>query len=212
MTLFLLTLLPLSILIFYFQKEKDNRAQLLPVIFIGFFTGALFVTYKLLFSSSYYLPSASLGLNILYYFFTQTLIPVAVIFGLFFFFGKKDSVETRCSFFFAIVASFYSVFLPYLILETDKPYSAFYLFAKPLLFLCMFIFIHIWLSKKCSMKTTTAKDICNYSALVIAFFFPALIESLWLIGVNFFIWFIPMLAFFAVNGLLIFPKSNIKDY
>ncbi|MBQ0002419.1 MAG: hypothetical protein KBT21_02665 [Treponema sp.] len=211
MTLFLLTILPLSILIFYFQKEKNDRAHLLPIIFIGFFTGTFFITYKLLFSSIYYLPSASFGLNFLYYFFTQTLIPSAVIFGLFFFFGKKDSVSQRCTFFFPVLASFYSVFLPYLILETDKPYSAFYLFAKPLLFLSLFIFVHVWLSKKCTMKTTTAKDVCNYSALVIAFCFPALIESLWLIGINFFVWFIPMILFFVVNILLIFPKSNIKD-
>lgn len=212
MILFLITLLPISLLIFYFQKEKDNRAQFLPVIFIGFFTGAFYVVYKIMFSSSYYLPAASIGLNFLYYVFTQTIIPIGVIFGLFLFFGKKDSIEDRCAFFFPIVASFYSLYLPYLIIETDKPYSSFYLFAKPLLYLCLLIFIHIWLSKKCTMKTTKAKDICNYTALAITICFPAFIESLCISGVNFFIWFILSLAFFAVNGLLIFPKSNIKDY
>lgn len=211
MTLFLITLLPISIAIFYFQREKDNRAQFLPVIFTGLFTGAFYVTYKIMFSSTYYLPSASVILNFLYFAFTQSILPIAVIFGLFFFFGKKDSISDRCSFFFTIIASFYSVFLPYLILETSKPYSAYYLFAKPLLFLCLFIFIHVWLSKKCTMKTTKAKDICNYAALIIVLCFPGLIESLWISGINFFIWFIPMIAFFTVNGLLIFPKSNIKD-
>lgn len=211
MILFLITLLPISLFIFYFQKEKDNRAQLLPVIFIGFFTGAFYVVYKIMFSSIYYLPAASVGINFLYFVFTQTIIPIAVIFGLFLFFGKKDSIQDRCTFFFPIVTSFYTMYLPYLIIETDKPYSSYYLFAKPLLFLSLFIFIHIWLSKKCTMKTTKAKDICNYAALVIAICFPAFIESLRISGINFFVWFIPALVFFAINVLLIFPKSNIKD-
>lgn len=207
----MITLLPISILIFYFQREKDDRAHLLPVIFIGLFTGAFYVTYKIMFSSIYYLPTEAFGINFLYYAFTQSIIPIAVVFGLFFFFGKKDSIKDRCLFFFPLTASFYSVFLPYLIIETTKPYSAFYIFAKPLLFLSLFIFIHIWLSKKCTMKTTKSKDICNWTALAVAACFPGLIEALWVSGVNFFVWFIPMIAFFGVNGLLIFPKSNIKE-
>ena len=213
MTIFLLALLPLSVLIFYFQKEKENRAHLLVVIFTGFLTSTLFVGYKILFSSSYYIPSASFFKNFLAYAVTQAVIPVAAVYGLFFFFTKKDSLIARCSHFFPLMASFYTVYLPYIVLETDKPYSPFYLFVKPLLFLSMLIFTHIWLSKASvtHLKTTSSKNLCNFLALFINIVFPAIIESLWICGVWMLFWGIITLAYFAVITLLIFPKSTLSD-
>ena len=213
MTIFLLALLPLSVLIFYFQKEKENRAHLLVVIFTGFLTSTLFVGYKILFSSSYYIPSASFFKNFLAYAVTQAVIPVATVYGLFFFFTKKDSLIARCSHFFPLMASFYTVYLPYIVLETDKPYSPFYLFVKPLLFLSMLIFTHIWLSKASvtHLKTTSSKNLCNFLALFINIVFPAIIESLWICGVWMLFWGIITLAYFAVITLLIFPKSTLSD-
>ena len=213
MTIFLLALLPLSVLIFYFQKEKENRAHLLVVIFTGFLTSTLFVGYKILFSSSYYIPSASFFKNFLAYAVTQAVIPVAAVYGLFFFFTKKDSLIARCSHFFPLMASFYTVYLPYIVLETDKPYSPFYLFVKPLLFLSMLVFTHIWLSKASvtHLKTTSSKNLCNFLALFINIVFPAIIESLWICGVWMLFWGIITLAYFAVITLLIFPKSTLSD-
>ncbi|MBR0155513.1 MAG: hypothetical protein IJM22_05515 [Treponema sp.] len=213
MTIFLLALLPLSVLIFYFQKDKENRAHLLVVIFIGFLTSTLFVGYKILFSSSYYIPAASFFKNFIAYALTQAFFPVVVVYGLFFFFTKKDSLEARCSHFFPLLASFYTVYLPYVVLETDKPYSPFYLFVKPLLFLSMLVFTHIWLNKACvtKLKTTTAKNFCNFAALVINIFFPAIIESMWICGAIMLFWGILTLAYFGVIGLLIFPKSTLTD-
>ena len=213
MTIFLLALLPLSVLIFYFQKEKENRAHLLVVIFTGFLTSTLFVGYKILFSSSYYIPSASFFKNFLAYAVTQAVIPVAAVYGLFLFFTKKDSLIARCSHFFPLMASFYTVYLPYIVLETDKPYSPFYLFVKPLLFLSMLIFTHIWLSKASvtHLKTTSSKNLCNFLALFINIVFPAIIESLWICGVWMLFWGIITLAYFAVITLLIFPKSTLSD-
>ena len=213
MTIFLLTLLPLSILIFYFQKEKENRAHLILVIFSGFFSATLYVGYKILFSSSYYVPALNFFKNFLFFAVTQAIIPVAVVYGLFYFFTKKDSLFARLSHFFPVLASFYSVYLPYLILETDKPYPPFYLFIKPLLFLSMFIFVHIWLNKAYATKlqTTKAKNFCNFAALFLNLVFPAIIESLWISGVSIFLWGILTLAYFGVIGLLIFPKTTLAD-
>ncbi len=202
-------LLPISVLIFYFQQEKNDRAHFLVVIFSGILTGAIILAYKMMFSSVYFLPMKNFGWNFAYYFITQSLLPVAVIFVIFSVITKKDTFQARCSYFFPLLASFYSIYLPYLITETDKPYAAFYLFVKPVLFLSMLIFVHIWLSKKSVLKTTLAKDIVNYAALVIAMCLPAIAESAWICGWNFLLWLLPSLFSAAVSGILIFPKSRL---
>lgn len=211
MILFVLTLLPLSLLIYYFQREKTNRAHLLPVMFIGFFTGCVFCAYKILFSNPYYLPESSFGRNFLYYFLGQTFFPVLVVYGLFFLFTNKDTLSERISYFFPITGSFYSLYLPYRVLETPLPYSGFQLFIKPLLYLGLLIFIHLWLSKRVVNHPTPKQSAVNYTALVLAVIWPSLIETIWFMNTNWLFYFVPAVLFLAVVGILLWPKSNIED-
>ncbi|MGN0740376.1 MAG: hypothetical protein ACI4LX_09430 [Treponema sp.] len=211
MLLFSLALLPVSILIFYFQNEKNNREHFLPVIFAGLFTGIIFLAYKMLFSSAYYLPDAAFGINFLYYFVNQALLPVLVIYGLFFLFTRKDSLSARASYFFPLLASFYSVYILYMIIETDKPYSAFHVFIKPMLYLAMLVFIHVLLNKLAAVKLTSLQKLLNVLVFAVALCFPAIIESLWICGVNFFVWFVPALLFLIMTAIIIWPKSSITE-
>ena len=211
MLLFSLALLPVSVLIFYFQNEKNNREHFIPVIFAGLFTGIIFLAFKILFSSSYYLPDANFGINFLYYFITQTFLPVLVIYGLFFLLTRKDSLDARTSYFFPLLASFYSAYNLYLIIEIDKPYSAFHIFIKPMLYLAMLIFIHVLLNKLSAVKLNSSQTALNILVFLTALCFPAFIESLWICGVNFFVWFVPAGLFLILTALIIWPKSSITE-
>lgn len=211
MILFVLTLFPISILIYFFQREKTERAHFLPVIFIGFLVGIIFVAYRLFFSSAVFLPTAYLLKNFLYYLFSQILIPIAVVYGLFFIFTRKDSVADRFSYFFPLVASFYATFIPFIILETDTPYPAFLLFVKPALYLALLIFIHIWLNKAAISKPKSWQVILNVLFLIIFICLPAAVEAIWIINLNFTFWAIPTIVLFLLVGILLFPKSSIQD-
>lgn len=208
MNLFLFTLLPVSLVIFYLRKDENKRAHFLPVIFTGVFTGALFVAYKLLFSSLYYVPQANVFINFLYYFFTQTLIPMAVVYGLFFILAGKDTIQDRASFFFPVIAGFYSIFLPYLVLETTKPYPGFLLFVKPLLYLAMFIIIHNWIGKTIDSHPTPKQQIVNIVVRSLVMFIPAFAEAAWVVNIPAILWIIPSLAICALAALLIFPRRS----
>lgn len=208
MNTFVLSLLPLSLIVYYLRKDADNRAYFLPVIFTGLFSGALFLAYKLLFSTFYHIPQASIGANFVYYLFMQELIPVAVVYGLFFLFARKDTIEDRFSFFFPAVVSFFSVYLPYIILETEKPYPAFILFTKPAMFLAMFIILQVWLSKIPETKSNV-KELCiNIAIMVAAFIIPALTESLWVVNVFPLLWIIPAAIEILFAVYLIFPENS----
>lgn len=210
MNLFLLALLPVSIFIFYINKDKDNRAYYLPVIFSGIFSASLFLAYKLLFSSVYYIPRANIFANFLYYFFSQALIPVSVIYGLFFLFARKDSLEDRFAFFFPIVASFYAVFLPYIILESQKPYPGFLLFLKPLMFLSMFIVVHTWLNKIPSVKSAS-ELVVSIVIMVVALCIPAITESMWVVDLFPICWIIPAVLLCGYAAFIVFPKDSGKN-
>lgn len=190
------------------KKDQNDRAYFLPVIFTGILAAALFLAYKLLFSSVYYIPRANILTNFLYYFFTQTLIPVSVIYGLFFLFARKDSLEDRFSFFFPIVASFYAVYLPYLILESQKPYPGFLLFIKPLMFLSMFIILHKWLNKIPEAIGNIPQMILCIAVMVAAVCIPAITESMWVVDLLPVCWIVPAVLICGYAALIVFPKDS----
>ena len=208
MNVFLLTLFPLSLIIFYFKKEQNNRAYFLPVIFSGVVAASLFLAYKLLFSSVYYIPRANVLTNFVYYFFSQAFIPVGVIYGLFFLFARKDSIEDRFAFFFPLTASFYAVFLPYLVLETQKPYPGFLLFVKPLMFLAMFIILHFWLNKIPAVVNNVPKLVLSIAIMVGALCIPAITEAMWVVDLFPLCWIIPAVLICGYAAFIVFPKDS----
>lgn len=211
MLLFPFTLLPICVLIFYFQHEKYNREFFLPVIFTGVFTGMLFLAYKLFFSSTYYLPVARFGLNFLHYFVHHALLPIVVLYGLFVLFTRKDSAADRASYFFPLTASFFSVYLPYLIFETEKPYSAFYVFVKPLLYTAILIFIHILLNKTANAKLNFSQKLLNIIVILFVTAIPAAIETMWICDFPLLVWLIPATLLCLLSAILVWPKSSIPD-
>lgn len=210
MNIFLLSLFPLSLIVFYFSKDQENRAKYLPVIFFGVFTGAVFLAYKLLFSSVYYIPRANIFINFVYYFFSEGFIPISVVFGLFFLFAHKDSLEDRFDFFFPAVVSFYAIFLPYLVLESQKPYPGFLLFIKPVLYLAVFIIHQKWINQILDTKSTK-EFVTSILVMVFTLFIPALAEAMWIVDLVPVCWIIPGLLLCGYAGYLIFPKDSRKN-
>lgn len=208
MNLFVLTLLPMSLVIFYVRKDIENRAHFLPVLFTGLFTGVLFLAYKLLFSTFFHVPQANIFANFVYYFFSQEFFPIVIVYGLFFLFARKDTLEDRFSFFFPAVVSFFSVFLPYIILETEKPYPAFLLFTKPLLLLAMFIILQVWLSKIPAVKKDVTSLLIIAAVILTALILPALTEALWVVNVFPLLWIIPAVIEIGYAAFLIFPVNS----
>lgn len=205
MILFVLTIFPMSLIIFYLKKDRNNRAFFLPIIFTGFFTGVLYLAYKLLFSTFYHIPQANIFANFIYYLIFQAIIPIVAIYGLFFLFARKDTIEDRFSFFFPLIASFYSVFLPYMVLETQKPYPGFLLFIKPLMFLAMFIIIQIYLSKLLETKGNSKETAKKIGIIILALCIPAFVESLWVVNVFPLFWIIPATLIILFAAYLIIP-------
>lgn len=210
-TLFSLFLLPISVLIFYLQNDKSNREHFLLVIFLGAFAGSLFLTYKILFPALAFTFTTNFLMNFLYLLFMQVILPIFVPYLILYIFSK-DTIKDKVSYFFPFTASFYAVFLPYLVLEAEKPYTGFLLFIKPLLILSLLIFTHIWLYKYTSNNVKSISiTITNFVFLIIAICMPSIMEAIWITNFSFFTWLIPSLIFFILVAILIVPKSTIKD-
>lgn len=211
MILFSLFLLPISLVIFYFQKQKNTREHLILVIFLGILIGSFFLTYKILFPSVAFTFSNNFFFNFLYILVMQTILPIFIPY-LILYILSKDIIKDKISYFFPFTAAFNSIYIIYLIFEAEKPYSGFLLFVKPLLILSLLIFMHIWIYKAYTINNKNPKIvITNIVFLVIAICLPALVESIWIFNFPIVTWLIPSLIFFFLIALLLFPKSTIKD-
>ena len=132
MKLFMFLLLPLILLAWCFYK-KD--LHLLPVIFTGMLAAVFVCGFKAFFLYSNRIIPYSFSSNVLYLLIRQTLLPVILLYGIFFAWSK-DKVSYKVEAFFPLLISFYMLYLPYTIISTSEGlYTSFPLFVKPILFL-----------------------------------------------------------------------------
>lgn len=180
MLLFSFLMIPFMLVSYcMYYKNKD----VVPVITIGLVSGILVCAFKTFFLFAHRVVPYSLSDNFIYLLVRQTVLPVLILYLLFFVFSK-DSLEYKREAYFPLELSFYSVFLPYLIVSSSEGlYSAYSLFVKPFAFGGMLIMTAILV--RWALITFAAKKIYfTVIFVLIAFvymFVPPLLESMYLI-------------------------------
>lgn len=207
--LFMLLLLPVSLFVFYFNREKDNRAHLLLVMFTGILTASVFVFIKILFAEPYYMPEVSFLKAFLYFYLGQTFFPMAVVWALFLLFARKDTVSDRFTLFFPMLAAFYAIYLPYRIIDEALPYSAFCLFVKPVLYLAMLAIVHDFFVRLGNNSfAATGTKILNWIITVVLTCVPTVAEIFWYQGYLWVIWAAISVVYTAYAAYLVLPKKD----
>ena len=179
-------LLPLILLAWCFYK-KD--LHLLPVIFIGMLAAVFVCGFKAFFLYSHRIIPYSFSSNVLYLLIRQTLLPVILLYGIFFAWSK-DKVSYKVEAFFPLLISFYMLYLPYTIISTSEGlYTSFPLFVKPVLFVVMIF--SLGLSAKHVEKTVRNKKYL-FSVIwiiigLVSVFVPSLLEGMYILDMNYFL-------------------------
>lgn len=168
-----------------FKKEK----KVIPVIVTGVLTGIIVCAFKTLFLYAHRVIPYDFASNYLYLLVKQSLLPVIVLYGVFFAFSK-DTLDFKIESFFPLELSFFAIFLPHVIVSTSEGlYSAFALFVKPVLFSCMLIQLGImakWFYSSFKKKSVFCMIIFILIGLVYLCI-PALLETMALLKINTFV-------------------------
>ena len=177
-------LLPLILAAWCFYK-KDSH--LIPVIFTGAVAAVLVCGFKAFFLYSHRIIPYSFESNVLYLLVRQTLLPVILLYGIFFVWSK-DKISYKVEAFFPLLISFYMLYLPYTIVSTSEGlYTSFPLFVKPVLFVVMIF--SLALSAKHIEKTVRNKKyvftvIWGIIALI-SVVVPSLLEGMYILDINY---------------------------
>lgn len=178
---FTILLLPLAVAFYYFNSEKKHS---LLSICIGIITGFLVLAVKEFFTNSHRIIPYSYSSNFIFLLFAETFIPVVVLFGIYFLISK-DSLEFKFGEFFPLTASFYIVYLPYLVISSPEAKTAFEIFAKPVLFLSMLVSLQTGLNL--ILKGIKSKKFfipAGVFLILLYLVIPALMEALFFTAVN----------------------------
>ena len=136
MLLFSFLLLPLLItwFCFYYKNRKVSS-----VIVFGAFAAILVCGFRAFFTFSHRIIPYDFTENFIYLLVRQALLP-SVLLYLLFFLISKDDFKFKTEMFLPLEWSFYSIYLPYVIISSaDGLYSWFDLFFKPALFAAMIL-------------------------------------------------------------------------
>ena len=182
----MLLLLPLILACWCFYKKDSN---LIPAIFLGIITAVLVCGFRAFFLYSHRIIPFSFQKNMLYLLLRQTLLPVVLIYGIFFLISK-DKISYKVESLFPLLLSFYMLYLPYTILSgSEHIITTFSLFIKPVLFTVMIF--SLGLGAKHIEKTINAKKyvftaiwiiICLGSMVV-----PSVLETMYILDMNYFL-------------------------
>ena len=186
MYLFMIFLLPL-ILAAYCIYKKDKR--IVPVIFVGLIAAVLVCGFKAFFLYSHRIVPFSFGKNVIFLLVRQTLLPVLLVYGIFFVWSK-DELSFKIEAFYPLVMSFYALYLPYTIISTsDHVITSFQLFVKPAGFAVMFFSLSIIMRRlEVFISEKKYAFIGIFGALALIYLIiPALLESMYILDVNYFL-------------------------
>lgn len=128
-------------------------------------------------------PLYSFGSNFSYYASREYILPIVLLFCVYFFVTKDDfSFKARA--FFPLSLGFLSVFVPYITVSAKQSAFSFYeLFAKPVIWLSMVIFLKNLVVRLFSSGTGIKLSVIMYSVLVaFVLFVPPFINALWIVN------------------------------
>lgn len=190
-----------SVLVFYCVKSGDKAVAAVSVA--GAFAGFLVCVCLALFASLHRIPEYSFSSNFAHYALGEYILPLAVLYAVFFLLAKDD-FSFKVKSFFPLSAGFLSFFMPYIIIASNDSVFSFYeLFVKPSLWLSMIIIasgIVPLLFKAGSSKNYRSLSFFSV-VLALAVFVPPFLNSLWILN-----WMKP--AFVVLSVLYIFLAAS----
>ena len=154
---------------------------------MGLIAAVLVCGFRAFFLYSHRVIPFSFGKNMWYLLLRQTLLPVVLLYGLFFLISR-DTISYKVEALFPLLISFYLLYLPYTILSTsEKIITTFPLFIKPVLFTVMIF--SLGLSAKHIEKTVKAQKyvftvIWGFIALV-SIVLPSVVETMYILDMNY---------------------------
>ena len=179
---FLLLCIPCISLYLMLSEKKYTLRSFVPPLVFGLIVSIIVCVVWGFFIVYTHLWTASFARSFLFLLLRDTLVPTVVMFGLFFFFSK-DTLEYKVSAFLPLMGTFYSIYIPYLVLSgtNSERFLPFMLFIKPLLIAALVI-----LETEALKRTLAAFERKNrlhitlYIAMALAVLvLPPLIEALW---------------------------------
>lgn len=203
--MFLLLPLILAALCFY---KKDTR--MIPVIFIGLIAGVLVCGFKAFFLYSHRIIPYSFSENVVFLLIRQTLLPVALVYGLFCLWSR-DTFEFKAESFCPLLLSFYALYLPYTIISTaDHIYTSFSLLIKPCLFCAMILILAMLMGK---LQISVAKKKNGFAVLwgilfLAAVVVPSFIEGMFIMDMNYFLVIILSVIYCVTAPVLFWLKKK----
>ena len=186
MYLFMFLLLPAILTAWCFYKREP---RLIPVIFTGLISAVLVCGFRAFFLYSHRIIPFSFGMNMWYLLLRQTLLPIVVLYGVFFLISK-DEIAYKIEALFPLLISFYMLYLPYTILSgSEKIFTSFPLFIKPTLFTVMIF--SIGLAAK-HIEKTIREEKYVFSAVwilicIISITFPSVLEAMYIMNMSYFL-------------------------
>lgn len=171
-----------SVLVFYCVKSRDKAA--VAVASLGAFAGFLVCVFLALFASLHRIPEYSFSSNFAHYALREYILPLAVIYAVFFL-VTKDEFSFKAKSFFPLSAGFLSFFMPYIIIvSNDSVFSFYELFVKPSLWLSMIIIASGIVPRLLKAGAEKSYRSLSFFSVVLAFviFFPPFLNSLWILN------------------------------
>lgn len=182
MFVFSFVFLPLLLACFCFFYKSH---KMVPVIAIGILTGIIVCACQSFFTFAHRVIPYNFIDNYLYLLFRQTILPLFILY-LVFFLVSKDELQFKIDSFLPLNLSYYSIYLPYIIITTSEGlYSWFALFVKPVLFGAMLVqtAISVWYFYKLLKNNKIILSILLTIISLIYICLPAMFESLYLIKI-----------------------------
>ena len=194
-------LFPLLLAAWCFYK-KDTH--LIPVILLGLIAAVLVCGFRAFFLYAHRIVPYSFKSNVLYLLIRQTLLPVILLYGIFFIWSK-DTVSYKVEALFPLLVSFYMLYLPYTIVSaSDHVYTTFTLFIKPVLFAVMLFSIGLCAKH---IEKTIRKRKFLFTAFwiiiaVISIVAPSLLEGMHILNMNYLLLLLLSLVYSSILPVL----------
>ncbi len=206
MYIFLLIAFPAFIFGWFLSEEKNERLSYGPLLVLGLLAAGFVCVIKSFFIFTSHLWTDSFIEGSWYLYYSEILLPCIIMFGLYLIFSK-DPLDYKANAFIPLLGAFYTVFLPYKVLQLSEAESLYTLFVKPVLYISMVIYISTFLKKifKAKNDKSTIRIIANSAMILIFSIVPALLETFWYLGGTAFIY-IPLALVYAVFAFVLYLK------
>lgn len=178
MFLFMFVLLPMALL---YCCLRSSDKSVIGVALTGALSGVFVCGALALFTYLHRIPQFSFIGNTLYVLLKEYIIPVVLLYTVYFF-ATSDEKLFKIKSFMPLMLAFYSIYMPYRIIAgTDGAFSFYSLFVKPVCILAMIIYLAkmLFLFNEGLEQKNTKNSILSVLFIILAFIIPACMEGLY---------------------------------